>query len=105
MASASREVEQLLERIGNLVRRRDFLRRIGIERHELRTFDIRDRAAALAARRRSAREGRRRRRGRLTRLARRVRFPVPPNPGAPYPERTGREARSEAREKRGEESA
>ena len=39
MAAASREVEQLLERIGNLVRRRDFLRRVGVERHELRTFD------------------------------------------------------------------
>ena len=39
MGSATREVEQLLERIGNLVRRRDFLRGVGIDRRELERFD------------------------------------------------------------------
>ena len=39
MASATREVEGLLERIGNLVRRRDFLRRIADEPRELESFD------------------------------------------------------------------
>ena len=40
MASATREVEELLVRIGNLVRRRDFLRAIGIAPRELETFDV-----------------------------------------------------------------
>jgi hypothetical protein len=35
-----RDVEELIERIGRLVRRREFLRRVGVDEGELRPFDV-----------------------------------------------------------------